>query len=190
MSMVNKLSGIDFVYWLSAWSNFAHFARSSSQSKLMKSVLSNQNFHQLVTSLKRPSKTAKTETYWPYPLPEADMIARYGLRHLTQVEQQMFPGLCLVLNISKVYLTRPPAVIPAAKAGWVVWVAETYPGHYLVRMPGGATLPAPFTQMAWTAVSDESDHMPITTLADVKAEAWQLKWRTAVRQNIHRNLRI
>lgn len=156
----------------------------------MNNPLSRQIFRRLVKSLERPPESAETEPYWPYLLPEVEMIASYGLRRLTQTERQLFPGLRLVLNVRKVRLTKPPSVMPEARAGWVVWTAETYPGHYLVRMPGGATLPADYTQMAWTAVSDESGDIPVTTLADVKAEAWQHKWRTAVRQNIRRNLRI
>lgn len=164
----------------------------------MNTTLSGHSFRRLVNSLVRPPETAETELYWPYPFPEAEMIARYGLRHLTRAEQQLFPGLYLVLDVRKVRLTGPPSVIPNARAGWafgelsraVVWTAETYPGHYLVRMPGGATLLAPFNQMVWTAVSEESDAIPITTLADLKAEAWRQKWRIAGKQNIHHHLRI
>jgi hypothetical protein len=57
-------------------------------------------------------------------------------------------------------------------------------------MPGGATLLAPLNQMAWTAVAEEGDDIPITTLADVKADKWRQQWRTAVRQNIRSHLRI
>jgi hypothetical protein len=165
----------------------------------MNTTLSGHSFRRLVNSLVRPTETAETgPNYWPYPLPEAEIVACYGPRCLTRIEQQLFPGLRLALNISKVCLTRPPVVTPAARAGWafgelsraVVWTAETYPGHYLIRMPGGAMLLAPYNQMAWTAVSEESDDIPVTTLADIKAEAWRQKWRTLVRQNIHRNLRI
>jgi hypothetical protein len=157
----------------------------------MNTTLSGHSFRRLVNSLVRPTETAETgPNYWPYPLPEAEIVAWYGLRCLTQAAQQLFPGLRLTLNISKVCLTRPPVVTPAARAGWVVWTAETYPGHYLVRMPGGVTLPAPFNQMLWTAVSEESDDIPATTVADVKADKWRQQWRTAVRQNIHSHLRI
>ena len=156
----------------------------------MKNRLSRHTFRFLVKSLTLPPETTETEPYWPYLLPEAEMIASYGLRRLTQAEQQLFPGLCLVQNVRKVRLTAPPSVMPEARAGWIVWTAETYPGHYLVRMPGGATLPAPFNQMVWTAVSEESDDIPATTLADVKANKWRHQWRTAVRQNIRSHLRV
>lgn len=67
----------------------------------MKQTLSVNKFHYLVDSLKRPLPLTQTESYWPYPLPEAEMIARYGLRRLTDDEKQIFPGLCLVLQIYK-----------------------------------------------------------------------------------------
>jgi hypothetical protein len=143
-----------------------------------------------VNSLVRSPETAETEPYWPYPLPEAEMIASYGLRRLTPAEQQFFPGLRLALNVHKVRLTEPPSVIPASRAGWVVWTAETYPGHYLVRIPAGLTLPAPFNQMGWTAVSEEGGDIPATTLDDVKADRGRQQWRTAVRHYIHSHLRI
>jgi hypothetical protein len=156
----------------------------------MDQTIDESTFRNLVNTLQQAPKSAETEPYWPYPLPEAEMVAQYGLRCLTQAEQQLFPGLGLVLNIRKVRLTKPPSVMPAARASWVVWTAETYPGHYLVRMPGGATLPAPFNQMAWTAVSEEGGDILATTLADVKADRWRQQWRTAVRHNIPSHLRI
>lgn len=101
------------------------------------------------------------------------MFDRYGLRRLTPDERLLFPGLRLVLQIAKVQLTKPPAVMPMARAGWVVWVAETYRGHYLVRFPGGATLLAPFNEMSWMAPSAGSgqavaDDVPASTLVDAK----------------------
>ncbi len=153
----------------------------------MKQNLSANTFHSLVDSLKRPLPPTQTEPYWPYPLPEAEMIARYGLRCLTDDEKQIFPGLCLVLQIYKATLTKPPAVIPFARVGWVVWVAETYPDHYLVRLPGGATLLAPFNEMLWTAVADD---VPASTLVDATRAEHQRRWQTAVLHNIHKQLRL
>jgi hypothetical protein len=138
----------------------------------MNTTLSGHSFRRLVNSLIRPPDPTETQSYWPFSLPEAEMIALYDLRRLTSTEQRLFPGLRLVLNVRKVRLSEPPSVMPAVRAGWIVWTAETYPGHYLVRMPGGVTLPAPYNQMTWTAVSEERDDIPITTLAVVKAEAW------------------
>ncbi len=63
----------------------------------------------------------------------------YHLRPLTQTEQTVFPGLSLVQDMFKGRLTQPPTGIPRARSGWVVWIAETYPRHYLVRLPGGAS---------------------------------------------------
>jgi hypothetical protein len=113
------------------------------------------------------------------------MISRYGLRHLTPTERAVFPGLRLVLKVFKARLTKPPAVMPRARVGWVVWVAETYPHHYLVRMPGGAILLAPYHIMTWTAVADDT---PITTPAVAKNEEQQQRWRVSVRQGIRQSL--
>ena len=115
------------------------------------------------------------------------MIACYGLRRLTNDEKQIFPGLCLVLQIYKAAFTRPPAVTPFVRTGWVVWVAETYPDHYLVRLPGGATLLAPYHEMSWTAVADD---VPASTLADAKIAEHQRHWRTAVLRDIHQQLHL
>ena len=124
--------------------------------------------------------TKPVDTIFPaYPWPEAEMIARYGLRHLTPEEQQVFPGLRLVLDVLKARLTRPPAAVPRARAGWIVWVAETYPGQYHIRLPGGATMLAPYHNIAWERVPVET---PATTIEEVRAEERRLqaearKWR-------------
>jgi hypothetical protein len=154
---------------------------------IMDQAIPANTFRHLVDSLKRPSPPSESKPYWPYPLPEAEMIARYGLRRLTPDERLLFPGLRLVLQISKVQLTKPPAVMPMARAGWVVWIAETYRGHYLVRFPGGATLLAPFNEMSWTAVADD---VPASTLFDAKIAEHQRHWRTAVLVNIHQQLHL
>ncbi|MBX3058834.1 MAG: hypothetical protein KF770_20405, partial [Anaerolineae bacterium] len=123
----------------------------------------------------------------PFPWPEDEMIARYGLHHLTPEEQQacpeqgrrVFPGLRLALAVFKARLIKPPAAVPRVRAGWVVWVAETYPGQYHVRLPGGATLLAPYHDMTWERVPVET---PTTTIEDIRIEERQLqaeaaKWR-------------
>jgi hypothetical protein len=115
------------------------------------------------------------------------MIARYRLRPLTSAEKQIFPGLRLVLHIDKVRLTQPPAAVPLARAGWVVWMAETCPGCYLVRLPGGATLPVPYNKMKWTTVADDE---PLTTLATAKAMEQQRHWQTAVLTGIRQSLQL
>ncbi len=115
------------------------------------------------------------------------MIARYRLRRLTADEKHIFPGLRLVLQIYKAQLTKAPAVSPLARAGWVVWIAETYPGHYLVRFPDGATLLAPCHKMSWTAVPDD---VPATTVAAAKGVEGQRQWQTAVLRNIHQQLHL
>ena len=145
------------------------------------------SFQGLVDTLQQSPQPVVSEPYWPYPLPEAEMIAQYGLRCLTPDERSLFPGLRLVVQIVKVQLTKPPTVMPMAQAGWVVWIAETYPGHYLVRFPGGATLLAPFNEMSWTAVADD---VSASTLVDAKIAEHQRHWRTAVLRDIHQRLHL
>ncbi len=149
--------------------------------------MSNHAFRRLIDSLKQPTQPTVSEPYWPYPLSAAEMIARYGLRPLTVTEQQLFPGLRLVLRIYKVRLAQPPTAVPLARAGWVVWTAETYPGCYLVRLPGGATLPVPYNKTNWTAVAADE---PATTLAAAKAMEQQRRWQTAVLPGIRQSLRL
>lgn len=153
----------------------------------MNQAIPTETFCHLVDSLKRPSPPPESKPYWPYPLSEAEMIIRYGSRCLTPDERSLFPGLRLVLQIAKVQLTKPPAVMPMARAGWVVWIAETYPDHYLVRLPGGSALLAPYHEMSWTAVADD---VPATTLSAAKNAEHQRHWRTAVLVNIHQHLHL
>ncbi|MFZ1397495.1 MAG: hypothetical protein WAS33_11380 [Candidatus Promineifilaceae bacterium] len=149
--------------------------------------MSIQMFQHLVDTLRQPSSPAVAKLHWPYPLPESEMSDRYGLRPLTPTEQQQFPGLRLVLRIDKVCLTQPPASAPKARAGWVVWLAETYPGCYLVRLPGGATLPVPYNEMSWTTVADD---VPVTTLATAQAMAQHRHWQTAVLHRLRQTLQL
>ncbi|MCZ7673809.1 MAG: hypothetical protein M5U34_45165 [Chloroflexi bacterium] len=114
-----------------------------------------------------------------YPWPDEEMIARYDLRHLTPEEQQVFSGLRLALAVFKARLLKPPAAVPRVRAGWVVWVAETYPGQHHVRLPGGATLLAPYHDIIWERVPVET---PTTTIEDIRTEERRLqaeaeKWR-------------
>lgn len=142
-------------------------------------------FQRLVVTLLQPSPVVTSR--WPYPLPEDKMIVRYGLRPLTPVEQQYFPGLRLVLRIDKVRLAQPPAAVPRARTGWIVWLAETYPGCYQVRLPGGATLLVPYHKIAWTPVSDEE---PATTVSEAKAMEQRRRWQTAVLPGMRQSLQL
>ena len=151
----------------------------------MSQPIKSKAFRPLVAALERPSPMPNMPASSPYPFADEDMIARYGLRNLTPTEQAAFPGVRLVLNVFKAYLIKPPAVMSRAKMGWVVWIAETYPHHYLVRMPGGAILLAPYHSMAWTAVAQGT---PITTLAVAKNEEQYQRWRVSVRRGIQRSL--
>ena len=103
----------------------------------------------------------------------------YHLRPLTETEQAVFPGLTLVQDLFKGRIAQPPAGIPRVRSGWVVWIAETYPRHYLVRLPGGASILAPYHPMSWKRVADDT---PVTTLDEVrmdeKRREWEaVKWR-------------
>lgn len=144
-------------------------------------------FHRLIDILQQPAQLAATERHWPYPLSEAGMAARYGLRRLTPEEWVAFPGLKLVLQTFKARLTRPTAVMPGSRADWVVWVAETYPGCYLVRLPGGATLLAPYHQMEWTAVPAET---PPTTFQTARAMDQTARWRQTLPGRLRQSLRL
>jgi hypothetical protein len=157
----------------------------------MNQTVSHIAFRRLVNDLQRPSTPVRSEPYWPYPLPAAEMIARYGLRCLTPEEKQLFPGLSLALDVFKARLTKPPAVVPQAKAGWVVWVAETYPGGYLVRLPGGAPLPVPYNEMSWMIVPhDATGGTPVTTLAAAREAERQQQWQTAVLRSMRQTLQL
>ncbi len=91
----------------------------------------------------------------------------YHLRPLTETEQAVFPGLTLVQDLFKGRIAQPPAGIPRVRSGWVVWIAETYPRHYLVRLPGGASILAPYHPMSWKRVADDT---PVTTLDEVRMD--------------------
>ncbi len=151
-----------------------------------------RDFHRLGQTIQAPP-AAPGEPFWPYPLSEAEMAARYGLRRLTPSEQSLFPGLRLVLRVFKARLTRPPAVMPGARAGWafgelsraVVWLAETYPGSGLVRMPGGAALLWPYHEMDWTAVGDNT---PTTTIASARRDEQMRQWQGGLPPSVRRSL--
>lgn len=139
----------------------------------------NRAFRLLANSLKRPSIPTNIELYWPYPLPKEEMIARYDLRRLAPEEQQVFPGLRLALAVFKTRLIKPPPAVPRVRAGWIVWVAETYSGQHHIRLPGGATLLAPYHDITWERVPVET---PATTIEGIQAEERRLqaeaeKWR-------------
>lgn len=97
----------------------------------------------------------------------------YHLRPLTETERAVFPGLSSVLDLFKGRITRPPTGLPWIRAGWVVWIAETYPLHYLVRLPGGASILAPYHPMSWKRVADDT---PVTTIEEVRMDEKRREW--------------
>jgi hypothetical protein len=54
----------------------------------------------------------------------------------------------------------------------VVWVAETYPGQYHIRLPGGATVRGLYHDITWERVPVET---PATTVEDSRAEDRRLE---------------
>lgn len=145
----------------------------------MSRPVANDSFHHLATALTEPLPALATPAPSPYPWPDEEMIARYGLRYLTAEEQEVFPGLRLVLDVFKARLIKPPSAVPRMRAGWVVRIAETYPGCYHVRLPGAASLLAPYHDITWERVPAET---PATTVEDIRAEDRRLaaearKWR-------------
>lgn len=114
-----------------------------------------------------------------YLWPIEPRMARYALRPLTTEERAVFPGISLACDVFIGRLLRPPSAIPRVRAGWVVWIAETYPGSHLVRLPGGASILAPYHSMSWERVADDT---PVTTIEEVrmdeKRREWEaVKWR-------------
>jgi hypothetical protein len=144
-------------------------------------------FQRLAAALTEPSPAPAKPAPSPYPWSDEEMIARYSLRQLTAEEKQVFPGLRLVLDVFKAKLIKPPSAVLRVRAGWafgelsraVVWVAETYPGCYHVRLPGAASLLVPYHDITWEHVPAET---PATTVEDIRAEERWLeveagKWR-------------
>lgn len=150
----------------------------------MQKSIAASSFTRLADDLKRPFAPPLEEGKSQVPLVEEEMIARYGMRRLSAEERSIFPGLTLVIQAKKVRITHAPTVLPRAK-GWVVWIAETYPGWYLVKLPGGGSLIAPYNEMNWADVAQD---MPATTLAYAKEAERQQRWQRAFRQNIGQQL--
>lgn len=150
----------------------------------MQNQIAAGSFTRLANDLKRPFVPPPQARKSQVPLPEAEMIARYGMRQLTAEERSIFPGLKLVIQAKKVRITHAPSVLPRAK-GWIVWIAETYPDWYLVRFPGGGSLIAPYNKMRWADVDQDT---PATTLSSAKEAERQQCWQRAFRQNIGQQL--
>jgi len=82
-------------------------------------------------------------------------------------DQNPFPSITNILQLFKARITRPPATVPRARAGWIVWVAEVYPGLYLAQIPGAGPHYTEHSGMAWARVADDT---PTTTVEDIRAE--------------------
>jgi hypothetical protein len=82
-------------------------------------------------------------------------------------DQNPFPGITNILQLFRARITKPPTTVPRARAGWIVWMAEVYPGLYLAQIPGAGSHYTEHSGMAWERVADD---IPTTTIEDIQAE--------------------
>ena len=147
-------------------------------------------FRRLITQLQSPAQAAQTSFPSPYPWPDEEMIARYGMRYPTPVERNTFPTHRLVLDVFKakiIKITKSPYINPGVGIGWVVWAVESYPGSHQFRMPNGDLLHEQYHQIEWARVLDET---PVTTPASVKRAKVQQLWQRQIRGGIRQSLRL
>ncbi|MCA9922864.1 MAG: hypothetical protein KC421_10850 [Anaerolineales bacterium] len=126
----------------------------------------------------------------PYPWPDEEMMARYGMRYPTPEEQNLFPTHRLVLNVFKARIkriARSPYLNPEAGTGWIVWAVESYPGSHQFRMLNGDLLHEQYHGIEWERVSDET---AVTTPASAKRLQAIRQWQRNVRNHIRQNLRL
>jgi hypothetical protein len=81
--------------------------------------------------------------------------------------ENTFPGVTNILKLFKARISRPPAVVPRARTGWIVWVAEVYSGLYLAQIPGAGSHYTEYSGMTWERVPDDT---AVTTINDIRAE--------------------
>ena len=147
-------------------------------------------FRRLITQLQSPAQAAQTSFPSPYPWPDEEMIARYGMRYPTPVERTIFPTHRLVLDVFKakiIKITKSPYINPGVGIGWVVWAVESYPGSHQFRMANGDLLHEQYHQIEWARVPDETS---VTTLASVKRAKVQQQWQRQIRGGIRQSLRL
>ena len=126
----------------------------------------------------------------PYPWPDEEMMARYGMRYPTPEEQNLFPTHRLVLNVFKARIkriARSPYLNPEAGTGWIVWAVESYPGSHQFRMLNGDLLHEQYHGIEWERVSDET---AVTTPASAKQLQAIRQSQRNVRNHIRQNLRL
>ena len=126
----------------------------------------------------------------PYPWPDEEMMARYGMRYPTPEEQNLFPAHRLVLDVFKARIkriARSPYFNPAARTGWIVWVVESYPGSHQFRMLNGDLLHEQYHGVEWECVPGET---AVTTPASAKRLQAVRRWQRNVRSGIRRQLRL
>lgn len=82
-------------------------------------------------------------------------------------DESPFPGVTNILKLFKARITRLPAGVPRARAGWVVWLAEVCPGLYLAQIPGTGVHYTEHSRTTWEPVSDDT---LVMTLEEIRAE--------------------
>lgn len=85
---------------------------------------------------------------------------------LKEAQLPVSDGLPVVLDIAKGRIRNSPGVWPGGE-GWIIWLVETYPGHYLARSPGQASAPVQYNDIHWEPVPDDT---PVTTVAELKTK--------------------
>ncbi len=148
-----------------------------------------RQFRGLITQLQSPVQEAQAWPPWPYPWPEEEMIARYGMRCPTPAERKTFPTHRLVINVVKARIRKigKSPYVNASGVGVIVWAVESYPGSHQFRMPNGDLLHEQYHQIEWERVSDGTS---VTTLASAKRVQAQQQWQRKVRGGIRQNLRL
>lgn len=144
-------------------------------------------FRRLLTQLQSPVQETQALPPSPYPWPDEEMIARYGMRYPTPEERTIFPTHRLVINVVKARL-RKIGKSPYVSTGGVdviVWAVESYPDSHQFRTPNGDLLHEQFHEIEWEQAPDD---MPVTTLASMKRDRLRQQWRQRVRQGIRQSL--
>ena len=155
----------------------------------MNGDIASGSFRRLVADLEKQSLSPALPAS-PYPWPDEEMIARYGLRYPTPEEKEQFPTHRLVLDVFKAKVTKiakSPYINPEAGTGWIVWAVESYPGSHQFRMLNGDLLHEQYNEIEWERVPDET---PVTTPASAKRVKAQQQWQRQVRSGIRQSLRL
>lgn len=144
-------------------------------------------FRCLITQLQSPVQETRASPPSPYPWPDEEMIARYGMRYPTPAERNIFPTHRLVINVVKARIRKigKSPYVNAAGIGAIVWAVESYPGSHQFRIPNGDLLHEQLYEIEWEQAPDD---MPVTTLASIERDRLRQQWRQKVQQGIRQSL--